>query len=128
MQAEDPVEDGGLDRLANGRSHQRKSAKSANSRILSRLVSATYKAELYCHEISFIKIEMLMMSISHDFHSELVAAVLKSASFASDSASQNEVVFPVLETVCSTASGFTLPFTVTFCSFKSTSNDSTPEK
>ncbi|PKU82168.1 Protein kinase G11A [Dendrobium catenatum] len=61
-------------------------------------------------------------------HAVAAAAVSKAASLVSDSASQNEVVFPVLETVCSTASGFTLPFTVTFCSFKSTSNDSTPEK
>nr|GMD57289.1 Protein kinase G11A [Ipomoea batatas] len=46
---------------------------------------------------------------------------------AGASASQNDVFFPVFETVWRTSSGFTLPFTVTFCSFISMSNDSTPE-
>lgn len=43
------------------------------------------------------------------------------------SASQKAVFFPVLETVWKTASGCTLPFTVTFCSSKLMSNDSTPK-
>ena len=42
--------------------------------------------------------------------------------------SQKADFFPVFDTVCKTASGWTLPFTVTFCSFISTSNDSTPAK
>ncbi|KAK2413107.1 copper transport protein ATX1 [Trifolium repens] len=41
---------------------------------------------------------------------------------------QNSVFFPVLETVSKTSCGFTFPFTVTFCSFRSISNDSTPVK
>ncbi|GAB2286940.1 hypothetical protein Dimus_021328 [Dionaea muscipula] len=49
------------------------------------------------------------------------------AAGASSSSSQNEVFLPVLETVCRTASGCTLPITVTFCSFMSMSYDSTPE-
>lgn len=44
------------------------------------------------------------------------------------SAGQNSVFFPVLETVCKTASGCTLPFTVTFCCSRSMSKVSTPEK
>lgn len=45
---------------------------------------------------------------------------------ASDS--QNEVFFPVLETVWRTSSGCTFPLTVTFCSSISMSKDSTPER
>jgi hypothetical protein len=38
----------------------------------------------------------------------------------------SSVFFPVLATFSTTASGVTFPFTVTFCSAKETSNDSTP--
>jgi hypothetical protein len=40
----------------------------------------------------------------------------------------SSVAFPVFEIFSSTASGVTLPFTVTFCVAKSTSKDSTPKK
>lgn len=61
----------------------------------------------------------------NNFHAMGVAAAGAEASLVSDS--QKEVFFPVFETVWRTSSGFTLPFTVTFCSLMSTSNDSTPE-
>jgi hypothetical protein len=46
--------------------------------------------------------------------------------FFSVSASQKEVFFPVLETVWKTSSALTFPITVTFCSLRSTLNESTP--
>ncbi|KAF1899125.1 hypothetical protein Lal_00019247 [Lupinus albus] len=49
-----------------------------------------------------------------------------SADATGASSSQKAVFFPVLETACRTVSGSTFPFTVTFCSFKSMSYDSTP--
>lgn len=84
-----------------------------------------YQPQQHCHQqihITLRKLDRVIVVYRRSMGSN--HAVVAAAGVPS---SQNEVFLPVFETVWRTASGCTLPLTVTFCPFRSTSKDSTPE-